>query len=302
MKRHLLIVCLCLAPCAMLHARHYFELGARIGLGGLVYDCNYGHTSPGYHASFDLGWLYRSPYWFAIRAGASIEAASSVYKKAGYQDQYATIDVENMLMEVRYDIGRLRETHRYYAVSFPLQIGITRRGFTGLIGPRFSVPFGGTWHETVSNAALAVYYPRYNNLVEESYPLAASRDFDMKAEGNLSLPKWRCSLSGELTYDFLLSSQYGKTDAYLSVGLYFDVWLITAPTTLNNDRWGILHLTDTRDGFPLSRIMTPVLEAWREEAPLVNSLRAFDVGIKAAVHLTAAPKQKHLHPGCNCYE
>lgn len=300
MRRFCIIVCLFL-PLAV-QARHYFEAGVRIGLGGLVYDCNYGSSSPGYHAGLDIGWLYRSPYWFALRAGATIEAGSSAYRKVNYQDQYSTIDVENMLMEVRYDIGLLRETHRYYAVSFPVQVGITRRGFTGLIGPRFSIPFGGTWHESVSDASLAVYYPKYKNLVEESYPLAASRSFAMSADGKLRLPSWQCALAGEVTYDFLLSSQYGKTEVYLSVGLYFDVGLTTAPTYPNNERWGVLHLTDTRDGFPLSRIMTPVLESWREEAPLVARFRAYDVGIKAAIHLTAAPKQKQLNPGCNCYE
>lgn len=124
----------------------------------------------------------------------------------------------------------------------------------------------------------------------------------MSADGQLQLPKWQCALAAEVTYDILLTSQYGKAEAYLSVGLYCDVCLTTAPTYPDNDRWGILHLTDTRDGFPLSRIMLPVLQAWREDAPLVAKLRPFDVGIKVAIHLTAAPRQKRLHPACNCYE
>jgi len=302
MKRLLFIVCLFLAPCAMLNARSYFEAAARIGLAGLTYDSDYGGTMPGYHAAFDLGYLYKSPYWIAFRVGASIEAASSSYRKSDYQDQYSTIDVEGETMQVQYQIGVLRERHQYYTASFPVQLGFHIDHFTFLVGPRFCMPFNATWKQTLSDAALAVFYPRYNNLVEESYPLAASKDFEMEDEGKLVLPKWQCSLSCELTYDFLIASQYGKTESFISVGLYFDVSLMTAPTYPNQERLGVLHLTDTRDGFPLSRIMKPALEAWREQHPLVSKYGNFDVGFKVAYRLTSAPRQRRTHHGCNCDE
>ena len=284
------------------YGRSYLEAGARIGLAGLTYDCEYGGTMPGYHAALDLGYLYRSPYWVSFRVGASIEAMSSSYYKKHYQDQYTTYDTESNQMDVKYDIGTLRERHRNYAVSFPVQVGFYIRHFTFLIGPRFTLPFGGSWKQSVSDAALAVYYPRYDNLVEESYPLAASRNFAMDAKGDLALPDWQCSLSGELTYDLLIASQYGKTESFISFGIYFDVCLTPISTTAIEDRSGILRLTDMADGLPLSRIMTPVLQAWRDERPLVSKFGNFDVGFKVAYHLTSAPRQRRTHRGCNCDE
>ena len=300
MRKSLLI--LFLVSCSLLHARSYLDAGVRGGLAGLTYDCDYGGMLPGYHVAADVGYLYKSPYWIACRVGATFEASSSTYRKTDYEDQYTTIDVEEQTMQVQYTIGTLRERHSSYAVSFPAQIGFHIDRFTFLVGPRFTLPLGGKWKQTAADAALTVYYPRYDNLVEESYPLAASRNFDMEQRGDMTLPKWQCSLSGELTYDFLVASSYGKAESFLSVGVYFDAGLTTAPTYPDKDRWGILHLTDTRDGFPLSRIMTPVLEAWREEHPLVAKYGNFAVGIKVAYRLTSAPQQRRTHHGCNCDE
>lgn len=300
MKR-LLLAILLLVPC-LLHARSYLEAGARLGLAGLTYDCEYGGTMPGYHAALDIGYLYRSPYWVAFRVGASVEAMSSSYYKRHYQDEYTATDTESETMVVQYDIGVLRERHRNYAVSFPVQLGFHLQRFTFLIGPRFTVPFGGSWKQTASDAALAVYYPKYDNLVEEAYALAASRSFEMEAKGDLALPKWQCSLSGELTYDLLLSSHYGKSESFISFGVYFDACLTPAPTTAVEERYGILRLSDMADGLPLSRFMTPVLQAWRDERPIVAKFGNFDVGFKVAYHLTSAPRQRRTHRGCNCDE
>ena len=132
MKR-LLLAILLISPC-VLDARSYFDAGLRAGLNGLIYDCEYGGTSPGYHVAADIGYLYKSPYWVAFRVGASIEAASSSYRKTDYEDQYTTIDIDNEKMRVQYTIGTLRERHQTYSVSFPLQVGFNIQQFTFLIG------------------------------------------------------------------------------------------------------------------------------------------------------------------------
>ena len=300
--RKVIAILFLLLSVSSIQARHFFEVDARLGLAGLTYVTDYGGTMPGYHAAIDVGYLYKSPYWIAFRFGAGIETGSSSYRKSHYKDSYSVMDVENEQMVIQYNIGVLRERHYNYTASFPFQIGFHIQQFTFLVGPRITLPLYGSYKQTASDAALAVYYPKYNNLVEESYPLAASRSFDMEAKGDLKLPTWQCSLTGELTYDFLISSQYGKSESFISVGVYFDAGLTSAPTYPDPDRNGILHLTDTRDGFPLSRIMTPVLQAWREEKPLVAKFSGFDVGFKVAYRLTSAPRQKRRVHGCNCDE
>ncbi len=300
MKR-LLIAILLFSSC-VLHARSYLDAGLRAGLSGLIYDCEYGGTSPGYHLAVDLGYLYKSPYWIAFRVGASIETASSSYRKTDYEDQYTTIDVDNEKMRVQYTIGMLRERHQTYSVSFPLQVGFNIQQFIFLIGPRFVLPLSGSWKETISDASLSVYFPKYDNLVEESYPLAASRNFEMEASGKLTLQNWQCALAGELTYDILHGSSYRRAESFLSVGVYFDVCLMPTTTCPVEERYGILHLTDMKDGLPLSRISTPVLQAWHSERPLVAKFNSFDVGIKVAYRLTSAPRMQKRRHGCNCYE
>lgn len=300
--KKIVAILLLLMPFSLLQARHFLDVGARVGLAGLTYKTDYGTTMPGYHAALDVGYLYKSPYWITFRVGASIEAGSSSYRKAGYEDSYTVTDVENETMTVQYNIGVLRERHYSYIASFPLQVGFHIQRFTFLVGPRITLPLYGSWKETASDASLAVYYPKYKNLVEESYPLAASRSFEMESKGDLKLPDYQWSLAGELTYDFLISSWYGKTEHFISVGIYFDAGLTYAPTYPDNDRNGILRLSDTRDGFPLTRHMTPVLAAWREEKPLVAKFGSFDVGFKVAYRLTSAPRQKRTAHGCNCDE
>lgn len=301
MKKLVVIVVMLLALVPT-YARHFLEVGARVGLAGLTYQTDYGSTVPGYHAALDIGYLYKSPYWIAFRVGATIETASSSYRKAHYEDAYTVTDVENETMTVQYNIGVLRERHYAYTASFPIQLGFHIQRFTFLVGPRITLPLSASYKQTASDAALSVYYPKYNNLVEESYPMAASRSFEMEAKGDLKLPTYQWSLAGELTYDFLISSQYGKSESFISVGVYFDAGLTSAPTYANNEQYGILRLTDTRDGFPLTRLMTPVLQAWREEQPLVAKFGSFDVGFKVAYHLTSAPRQKRTTHGCNCDE
>ena len=301
MKKLVVILFLLLALVPS-YARHFLEVGARVGLAGLTYQTDYGSTIPGYHAAMDVGYLYKSPYWLAFRVGATVETASSSYRKAHYEDAYTVTDVENETMTVQYNIGVLRERHYSYTVSFPLQLGFHIQRFTFLVGPRITLPLYASYKQTVSDAALSIYYPKYNNLVEESYPMAASRSFGMEGKGDIKLPTYQWSLAGELTYDFLISSQYGKAEHFISVGLYFDAGLTYSATYPNYDRYGILRLTDTRDGFPLTRYMTPVLEAWREEKPLVAKFGSFDVGVKVAYRLTSAPRQKRTAHGCNCDE
>ena len=301
MKR-LILILLLICP-MLLYARSYLDVSGRIGLGGLLYDCDYGGMSPGYHAALDVGYLYKSPFWIAVRAGVSIEAASSTYSRVDYQDRYTTIDVENQEMQVLYNIGRLREQHQAYKVSFPVQVGFHIDKFTFLVGPRISVPLSASWKETATDASLAVYYPVLDNLVEESFPLAASKSFEMENKGELNLPKWQCAISSELTYGFRISSDYSKMESYITVGVYFDMGLVYTGTNPNQNMYGVLQLTDTRDGLPLSRIMTPVLEAWWENKPLVAGFRSFDVGFKVAYRLTSLPtvRQPRKH-GCHCYE
>lgn len=294
MKRLLLIIVL-LSPC-LIHAQSFLDLGLRGGLSGMMYDCEYGGNTPGYHVAFDMGYLYKSPYWFTLRVGASIETATSYYRQKGYEDQYTTTDRDGDEMLIQYSLGMLREQHQTYSVSFPIQIGFSIQQFTFLVGPRFTLPLNGLWKESISAGSLSVYFPKYDNLVEDAYPLAASRSFEMDNSGKMTLPQWQCVITGELTYDIAIGSAFREGKSFLCVGAYFDVGLIPAETSPIKEHYGVVYLTDV----PVTRILTSVLQAWYNDRPLISKFSNYDVGIKVAYRFTFSQRHKKRR-GCNCY-
>ena len=155
------------------------------------------------------------------------------------------------------------------------------------------------WKQTVNNAALAVSYPEYDNRVEESYPLAASRDFAMTQAGKIALPKVQWWLTMELSYVLPLNSWASNVRSYLIVGAYFD-YCFTKYKPSQSDAASLIRLTDTREGFPLQRLLTPVMEGNRQGRKLVNDCTLFDVGVKISYALTPYNPQRRSSHSCNC--
>ena len=60
-------------------------------------------------------------------------------------------------------------------------------------------------------------------------------------------------------------------------------------------------LTDTRDGFPLQRMLTPVMNGTRQGRELVSDCTLFDVGIK--ISYAISPYDAHRKTNsCHCLE
>ena len=62
----------------------------------------------------------------------------------------------------------------------------------------------------------------------------------------------------------------------------------------------LIMLTDTRDGFPLQRVLTPVLEANRQGRKLVTDCSLFDVGIKISYAISPYDAHEKAKKSCNC--
>jgi hypothetical protein len=87
--------------------------------------------------------------------------------------------------------------------------------------------------------------------------------------------------------------------SYLIVGAYFD-YCFTKYTPSQSDAASLIRLTDTRDGFPLQRLLTPVMEGNRQGRKLVNDCTLFDVGVKISYALTPYNSQRRSSHSCNC--
>lgn len=297
MRRAILYILLLLP--LMTHAEHLFEMGVHGGLAGLSSQPIYVNTKVGFNGGAQLYYNYLSPYVIGFRTGITLDCHNAGFGKTNYEDHYSTIDVENQPMDIDYTIGHLSERYTTWSVGIPLQLALSNKNILFLVGAKAVFPLTNNWKQTVKNAALSVYYPTYDNRVYESYPLAASRDFSMSQTGKLNLPKVQWWLAMELSYILPLNTGSRNSRSYLIVGAYFD-YCLSKYTPARSDAESLIMLTDTRDGFPLQRILTPVMEAKRQDRKLVNTFTLFDVGIKISYAIAPYDPYRRNSRSCNC--
>lgn len=297
MRRRLLFIFLLVPWFAF--AQHYFQAGLRGGVTAWRARTHYVAAQPNLHAGLELAYNYRSSQVIGFRTGITVDHQRASLTKMNYEDTYQTIDVEQQLMQVDYSIGRLQENYAFWSVGIPVQLSFTWEQFTLAVGPKIVFPLSATWHEKADNAALSVYYPDYDNRVYESYPLAASRDFSMEEKGKLSLPKIQYWLAAELTYDLPLNTYARNWNSFLTIGVYGDYSFSGLPIDYN-DAASLIMLTDTRDGFPLQRLLSPVLTSSRQKEHLVSHAALFDVGIKIAYTFSPYNPFSRSARKCHC--
>ncbi|MBQ6790757.1 MAG: hypothetical protein IJP76_04860 [Paludibacteraceae bacterium] len=298
MKRSLLLIgILTVVVCAQ--AQHTFELGLHGGVAGYHSLHSYVSMQPSANTGLHAAYGYYSQHVIGFRIGVSADMHRTGWSKKGYTDSYTTIDVENQTMQIDYTIGSLREMYTIWSVGIPAQIALKWKKVGVYLGPKVVFPISCSWTEKAQNAALSVYYPDYDNRVFESYPLAASRSFAMDNKGKASLPKMQWWLAGEISYDIPFRN-YSKAKSCLTVGIYADYCLSRTNNT-NDLQPSLITLTDTRDGFPLSRILCPVLSSQRQGQPLVSRYSLFDVGIKLSYTFSSHNTRARRNYPCRCY-
>lgn len=299
--KHFKLILLFLLVSHIARADHMFEVGFRAGMAGYDAQCHYVSSAPGIHGGMLLSYAYHSSHVIGFRAGATLDCGQAGFYKTDYIDSYSVIDVEGELMQVDYSIGRLHESYTTWSVGIPVQLAITKNHFYLYAGPKIVFPFSGRWSEKAENAALSVYYPQRDNRVYNSYPLAASPSFRESQEGVFrSQPKVQYWLAAEVGYDILIHIGR-KTKSYLSIGIYFDYSF--SPLSENkSDRISLLTLSDTRDGFPLHRILTSVVTAQRRGIQLVSSRQPFDFGVKFSYRIAPYNPHREANQACRCHE
>ena len=279
-------------------AEHLFEAGLRAGMASYAAQCLYVSPAPDVHAGLQLSYAYHSSRVIGFRFAATVDLHRAGFRQANYSDTYSVIDVENEPMQVDYTIGLLSEQYTTWAVGIPLQLALAKNQFSFYIGPKIVFPLHSRWTEKAEKAALSVYYPNQDNRVYNSYPLAASPSFQESQNGVVQLPPVHYWLAAELNYDIPLYTAQ-RVKSYLSVGLYVD-YSFSSITADPSDRISLLMLSDTRDGFPLQRIMTPVVSAYRQGRRLVTSCNPFDVGIKISYRFAPYNPHRRTYKMCHC--
>ena len=283
MRRILLSILLIVSLCVQ--AENLFEMGIHGGAGSWAASTDYIHPQMGFQGGAHLYYNYLSESVFGFRLGVTVDHHALGWRKTDYQDSYSTIDVEGQQMDIAYSIGNLQEQYAIWSVGVPVQVALSAKNVLFLVGAKAVFPLTNSWKQSVENAALSVYYPDYDNLVEESYPLAASRNFSMVNEGQLALQRVQWWATAELSYKIPINKNSRTHNSYIMVGVYGD-YCLSKYSPAQSDAISMVMLTDTRDGFPLQRILTPVIEANRQGQKLVNQLALFDVGIKLSYALS----------------
>jgi hypothetical protein len=296
MRRLMLSIVLLLPLLA--HAEHLFEMGVHGGVAAWSSQPVYVQSQMGLNGGAHLYYNYLSPYVIGFRIGLSCDYHQAGFRKINYEDHYSTIDVENQQMEVDYLIGNLSERYTTWSIGVPVQLAFSAKNVLFLAGIAF--PLTNSWKQSAENAALSVFYPAYDNRVYEAYPLAASRNFAMYNEGRLALPKVLWWATAELSYKIPINKNSRTHNSYIVVGVYGD-YCLSKYAPARSDAVSMIMLTDTRDGFPLQRILMPVMEANRQGQKLVSQMALFDVGIKISYAISPydASSQPKTTP-CRC--
>ena len=282
-----------------LRAEHLFEAGVHGGIAGWNAQSHYVSPRVGFHGGAQIYYTYLSPRVIGLRTGVTFDSHHPGFGKMNYEDHYSTIDVENQQMDIDYTIGNLYEKYSIWSVGVPVQLAFTKKRFTFYAGAKAVFPLSSQWKQTADKAALSVYYPYYDNRIYESYPLSASRDFKQANEGKMTLPKVQWWLALELNYTIPLNTWATRFRSYLMVGAYFD-YCFSKHTPSRSMAESLIMLTDTRDGFPLQRVLTPVLEANRQGRKLVTDCSLYDVGIKISYAISPYDAHSAAKKSCNC--
>ena len=282
-----------------LRAEHLFEAGVHGGIAGWNAQSHYVSPRVGFHGGAQIYYTYLSPRVIGLRTGVTFDSHHPGFGKMNYEDHYSTIDVENQQMEIEYTIGNLYEKYSIWSVGVPVQLAFTKKRFTFYAGAKAVFPLSSQWKQTADKAALSVYYPYYDNRIYESYPLSASRDFKQENEGKMTLPKVQWWLALELNYTIPLNTWATRFRSYIIVGVYFD-YCFSKHTPSRSMAESLIMLTDTRDGFPLQRVLTPVLEANRQGRKLVTDCSLYDVGIKISYAISPYDAHEKAKKSCNC--
>jgi len=298
MRRSFVNIVLLLVPLLM-HAESLFEMGLHGGVAGWSAQPVYVNTQVGFHGGGHVYYNFLSSRVIGVRTGLTIDIHNAGLGKIDYEDGYSTIDVDNEQMDIAYTIGNLRERYSTLSVGIPLQLAFAKNSFLFLVGAKAVFPLSTTWKQTVDHAALSVYYPAYDNRVEESYPLAASRDFSMSNSGKLTMPKVQWWLAMELNYTFPLNNWARNYRSYIMIGAYFD-YCFTKYTPAASTAESLIMLSDTRDGFPLQRLLTPVAEGQRQGRKLVKDYGMYDVGIKISYAIAPYDPHRGVFRSCHC--
>lgn len=283
----------------MAHAEHLFEIGAHGGVAGWTTQSVYVRSQVGFNGGAHVYYDYLSPYVIGFRAGVTCDYHNAGVGMRNYEDHYSTIDKDNQQMEIDYTIGHLSERISMWSVGIPVQLAFSAKNVLFLVGGKAVFPITNRWKQNADDATLSVYYPAFDNRVYEAYALAASRNFAMYNEGQLKLTKVQWWLSAELSYKISLKTKSSRR-SYLIVGAYCD-YCLTNYTPGRSDAISLIMLTDTREGLPLQRILTPVMEAKRQGQKLVSRMALFDVGIKLsyAIGSFTASSRTGNYP-CRC--
>lgn len=280
-------------------AEHLFEAGVHGGLGGWSAQPIYVNKQVGFNGGAQVYYDYLSPRTIGLRTGITLDCHTAGFAKTNYEDHYATLDVDNQRMEIDYSIGKLSERYTSWSVGVPLQLAFFKRNILFLIGAKAVFPMSSSWKQKAKNAELSVYYPDYKNRVYESYPLAASRDFEMTNTGKLNLQKIQWWFATELSYVLPLNGWARSYRSFIVVGAYFNYCITKYKPTQSNAE-SIIMLTDTRDGFPLQRVLTPIMEANRQGRRLVDQCALFDVGVKISYAISPYNASRRSSSSCHC--
>lgn len=276
------------------YAEHVFEVGVHGGIADWTSRPVYVNKQMGFHGGGQIYYDYLSPYVVGFRTGLTLDCHNAGFGRKDYEDNYSTIDVEHDRMEINYSLRELSERYTTWSVGIPLQLALSQKNVLLLLGAKAAFPLTTTWEQTVKNVSLYVYYPTYDNRVDYPY-----NDVVLTQKDKVQLPKIQWWLSAELSYMIPLNKWAHTNRSYIIVGAYFDYCLSNCKP-VQDEAQSVFMLTDTRDGFPLEQVQTPLIESYHQGRPIMTQCALFDIGIKISFALASRESSRRPSYPCHC--
>lgn len=270
MKKDILIVLFVLLPIGLWAQGQGLQLALKGGISQWTGKDIQAQLCPmgGLDLGYTIRWRMGNDTQLGLRSGLGFAYATSQFS-ATLSDQYSRTDYYSNTLQYTTSASAT-EKHQQLQLDIPVLFALQTHGFTIHLGPKLIYIASDRYTQTVDQADIQAFYPRYGVTVRNTAPTGRLVT-PYSTSGSQGLPSLTLALSGEIGYEWSIGERYSrKSEQYIGVQVFVDYGLKS-------------FLPPTQEAF-LS--VAPITAARQTPAVFVgtiaaaNSLNLFSAGLR----------------------
>lgn len=185
----------------------------------------HGRIAPtaGLDLSYIVRWHVGRETQIGFRTGLGVSYASCTLT-ADMHDCYERVDYYSNTIEYT-NSASAQEQHKQLLLEIPVLLAFQTHGFAIHVGPKLLWTAYNPYNQTVNEAHIVAYYPRYGVPVPDEMPTGRLIT-PYTHTGTKGLPTLTLALSGEIGYEWQLGNRYSHfAEHYIGLQLYADYGL-----------------------------------------------------------------------------